>query len=103
MDLLRFMKSIRLGLKTSGSEIVKRRSRFKRWEDATAFIAGFDPEEVKRCQMSHYRTTTDWLRRVKDLSLRLGHAATSAEANKAGISCHELCKRIRGNWLQVLE
>lgn len=86
-----------------GSEIIKRRTGMKRWEDAASILGGFDPEDVKAYQNRGFRTTADWLDRVKQLSIQLGHAPTTGEANLAGINAYTICKRIRGDWVQVLE
>lgn len=86
-----------------GSEIIKRRSGLKRWEDAAALIGGFDREEIKTNQNRGYQSNAQWLHRVRQLSIELGHAPTTNEANLAGINAHTICKRIKGNWVKVLE
>jgi hypothetical protein len=87
------------------AETVRRRSGKKNWEDAVASLAGFDREEVKRQQQKGgcYRTTREWLDKLLKLSIELGHAPTTCEANEAGINAHQLCKRVGGNWVDVLE
>lgn len=86
------------------AETVRRRSGMRRWEGAVAWLTGVDPEEVKRRQRRGglYRTTEEWLSRLRDLSRRLGHAPTTAEANAAGINPHELRRRVRGGWREVI-
>jgi hypothetical protein len=86
------------------SETVRRRSGKRRWEEALSWLTGVDPEEVKRHQRRGgcYRTTDEWLSRLNDLSRRLGRAPTTAEANGAGINAHELRRRVRGGWGDVL-
>lgn len=88
-----------------GAETVRRRSGEKHWEDAVASLTGIDREEVKRHQRKggRYRTTEEWLSRLRELSLRLGHAPTTRESNEAGINAHELCFRVKGKWVDVLE
>jgi hypothetical protein len=87
------------------SETVRRRSGAKRWEDAVALLTGADPEEVKRHQRRGgcYRTTQEWLARLRQLSRSLGQAPTTAEANSAGINAQELRRRVRGGWAGVLD
>lgn len=87
------------------AETVRRRSGEKKWEDALALLAGFDREEIKSRQAKGgcYRTTAEWLNRLKQLSIDLGHAPTTAESNTAGISAHQLCVRLGQNWTEVLK
>jgi hypothetical protein len=85
-------------------ETVRRRSGERRWEEAVAKIAGVSPEDIKRYQQrgGRYRTTEEWLERLRKLSLKLGHAPTTNESNKAGINAHQLCLRVGGKWVDVL-
>src|SRR2546429_184849 len=78
------------------SETMRRRSNKKHWEDAVAWLTGFDREEIKYAQArgGRYCTTQQWLSKLRSLSLVIGHARhapTTGEANKAGINAHELC------------
>src|SRR5438874_7211970 len=87
------------------AETVRRRSREQNWANAVAALTGLDREEIKRQQARGgcYRTTEEWLSRLGSLSLEIGHAPTTGEANKAGINAHALCLRISGNWINVLQ
>lgn len=87
------------------SETVRRRSGKKYWEDALVLLAGLDREEIKFQQAKGgcYRTTAEWLSKLKRLSLELGHAPTRAESNAGGINAHLLCLRLGGNWNDVLQ
>lgn len=87
------------------AEVVRRRSRRKRWEEAVAFIAGLDPEEVRLAQANggrRYRTTQEWLGKVKTLAAELGRAPTRGDANAGGINAQNLCLRVGGGWCEVL-
>ncbi|HEY5883585.1 MAG TPA: hypothetical protein VIT88_02815 [Pyrinomonadaceae bacterium] len=86
------------------AETVRRRSGQKRWEDAVASFAGVDREVIKSHQRRGgcYRTTAEWLSRLRELSQKLGHAPTTAEANKSGINANNLRQRVGGNWVTVL-
>lgn len=87
------------------SETIRRRSGEKRWEDALVLLAGFNREEIKfhQARGGVYRTTDEWLSKLKRLSIELGHAPTTAESNAAGINAHQLCLRLQGNWTDVLK
>ncbi len=87
------------------SETMRRRSNKKHWEDAVAWLTGFDREEIKYAQArgGRYCTTQQWLSKLRSLSLVIGHAPTTGEANKAGINAHELCLRVGGKWIDVLQ
>jgi Homing endonuclease associated repeat len=87
------------------SQIIKRRSGKKTWEDAVAALAGFSREAVKQQQQKGgcYRTTQEWLSRLRQLSEKLGHAPTTREANKGGINAYQLCQRVGGEWEDVLK
>jgi hypothetical protein len=90
-----------------GAEVVRRRSGKRRWEEAVWAVAGFDPEEVKLAQAAAgkgrgYRTTAEWLGKVRALALELGRAPTRGEANAAGVNAHSLCRRVGGGWAEAL-
>ena len=88
-----------------GAEIVRRRSGKKYWEDAVASLTDLSREEIKRhqCKGGCYRTTSEWLSRLLELSQKLGHAPTTRESNEGGINAHQLCLRVGGNWRDVLK
>ncbi len=88
-----------------GAETVRRRSGQKRWEDAVASLIGVSREEVKRYQRKGgcYRTTDEWLAKLRQLSQKLGHAPTTRESNEAGINAHQLRLRVGGSWTDVLK
>lgn len=85
-------------------QVMQRRSGLCKWEEAAAVIGGFQIEEIKLSQARGgiYHTTTQWLKKVRELSLDLGHAPTTAEANAVGINAHQLCMRVGGKWTDVL-
>lgn len=87
------------------AETVRRRSGQRKWEDALAVLVGVDREEIKLHQRKSggYRTTREWLSRLRMLSQRLGHAPTTREANEAGINAHQLSLRVGGKWVDVLK
>ena len=87
------------------AETIRRRSGKVRWEDAVSTLAGFDREEIKHQQASGgcYRTTQEWLSKLHALSRELGHAPTTRDANEAGINAHQLCLRVGGKWIDVLQ
>jgi HNH endonuclease len=87
------------------SETVRRRSGKQKWEDALVLLAGLDREEIKFHQAKGgcYRTTNEWLAKLNRLSIELGHAPTTAEANAGGINAYQLCRRLQGNWTEVLK
>ena len=84
------------------AETVRRRSRKKEWADAVAEFTNFDREVIKHRQLG-YRTTEEWLGKLRALSEELGHAPTTAESNEAGINSHNLCLRVGGGWVEVLQ
>ena len=86
-------------------ETMRRRSQKKNWEDAIAWLTGFDREDIKYAQArgGRYCTTQEWLSRLHRLALDLGHAPTTRESNAGGINAHELCKRVGGKWIEVLK
>ncbi|HJQ22262.1 MAG TPA: hypothetical protein VKA60_00010 [Blastocatellia bacterium] len=86
-------------------QIIKRRAGKKAWEEAVAWLAGFSREAVKQQQQKGgcYRTTREWLARLRQLSEELGHAPTTREANQGGINAHQLCRRVGGKWVDVLK
>lgn len=88
-----------------GAETIKRRTGEKKWEDAVASLTGYDREEVKLYQRKGgcYRTTKEWLTRLRELAQTLGHAPTTRESNQGGINAHQLCVRIGGKWVDVLK
>lgn len=73
--------------------------------NALAALTGINPEEVKHRQQRGgcYRTTRDWLTRLRELSQELGHAPTTRESNEGGINAHQLCLRVGGKWVDVLK
>ena len=87
------------------AETLRRRSGKARWEDAVAVLTGFDREQIKHQQASGgcYRTTQEWLSKLHALSRELGHAPTTRDANEAGINAHQLCLRVGGKWIDVLQ
>src|SRR5207249_9951172 len=87
------------------AETLRRRSGKARWEDAVAVLTGFDREQIKHQQASGgcYRTTQEWLSRLQALFRELGHAPTTRESNQAGINAHQLCRRVGGKWIDVLQ
>src|SRR5262249_5546794 len=86
------------------AETVRRRSGQKNWENAVATISGLNVEQIKSSQARGgcYRTTEEWLTKLRDLSVKLGHAPTTKEANAAGINSHQLYLRVGGKWAEVL-
>jgi len=40
---------------------------------------------------------------LQALSRELGHAPTTRESNQAGINAHQLCLRVGGKWIDVLQ
>lgn len=86
------------------AETVRRRSKKKHWEDAVAWLTGIDREEVKFHQRrgACYRTTEEWLARLRELARELGHAPTTQESNQGGINAHSLRLRVGGSWADVL-
>lgn len=112
-DLLRVMREVHRPPKRAeyeargsfGAETIKRRCGKKTWADAVASLADVHVEEVKFSQQRGgcYRTTDEWFLRVRELSKILGHAPTMTEANEGGINGHQLCRRINGRWVDVLE
>ena len=68
-------------------------------------LTGVSREEVKSHQRKGgcYRTTEEWLLRLRELSQKLGHAPTTRESNEGGINAHQLCLRVGGRWTDVLE
>src|SRR5438874_10721867 len=87
------------------AETMRRRSGKARWEDAVAALTGLDREQIKQQQASGgcYRTTQEWLSKLHALSRELGHAPTTRDANEAGINAHQLCRRVGGKWMDVLQ
>ena len=87
------------------AETIRRRSGQKLWEDAVASLINVSREEVKRYQRKGgcYRITEEWLKRLHQLSERLGHAPTTRESNTAGINAYQLSLRVGGNWVEVLK
>jgi len=87
-----------------GPETVRRRSKKKYWADAVAANSDLDPEEIKYRQQKGgcYRTTEEWLLKLRKLADRIGHAPTTREANNADINPNQLCLRVKENWTQVL-
>jgi hypothetical protein len=88
-----------------GPETIRRRTGEKKWEHAVASLTGFDHEDIKSRQRKGgcYRTTKEWLAKLRELSQKLGHAPTTREANQAGINAHELGNRVGGKWVEVLK
>src|SRR6266480_3787356 len=87
------------------AETMRRRSGKRKWEDAVAALTGLAREEIRRQQSKGgcYRTTNEWLAKLQLLSQELGHAPTTRESNEAGINAHQLCLRVGGKWIEVLE
>lgn len=88
------------------SETMRRRSGERRWEDAVASLTGLNREEVKRHQHRggrRYRTTDEWLAKLREISQQLGHAPTTAEAARFGVYAHEIRSRVGGKWEDVLK
>lgn len=88
-----------------GAETLRRRSGERKWEDAVASFTGINREMIKSHQRKGgcYRTTEEWLSRLRELSLKLGHAPTTRESNEGGINAHQLCLRVGGKWEDVLK
>jgi hypothetical protein len=86
------------------AETVRRRSGQRNWENAVAAVSGLNVEQIKSGQArgGYYRTTEEWLRKLRELSVQLGHAPTTKEANAAGINGHQLSLRVGGKWIEVL-
>ena|SRR5947209_7998203 len=88
------------------TETVRRRSGKRKWEDAVAFLAGLDREEIKRYQRrggKQYRTTAELLARLRAFYEKSGRAPTTAEVGRLGINAQDLRTRVGGNWEDVLK